>query len=66
MIYPFVCKNCSHNFEIDMTVAEYSATDSFKCPECLSEKTQRTFHSNAVVYNDKDFTKFRKGSENEW
>lgn len=60
MIYPFKCKGCGTEFNIEMSVKKYETVKVTRCPVCKSKEVKRTFFSNgiSIQYKDDGFTKF--------
>jgi putative FmdB family regulatory protein len=42
-IYEYVCKDCSHEFIVSLSLREVEMKPTIKCPRCESPKVEKKF-----------------------
>lgn len=52
--YSFVCKECGHYQEFDMSIKEYIETEEFICDKCNSEM-RRSYEKMDFSLKGKDY-----------
>ncbi len=47
--YDYRCGGCGTVFEVKMSMSEYSAEPTVRCPDCDTAETERAFTSFGVI-----------------
>jgi len=47
--YAYQCRDCDRAFERRMSMSAYSSDATVACPECGSERTERSFNAVSVL-----------------
>jgi putative FmdB family regulatory protein len=47
--YEYVCKDCSHEFLVFLSIKEFESNPKIRCPHCQSDNVQKKKKMNMVI-----------------